>query len=89
MTNDVFIKLGHDVHNFEFNYKLVEVTGINHPVTIICDYHGEFTMTPNAHINFKMRCPKCAIEEKIEAKTRALKKKIVDKYVADMPLKYQ
>lgn len=58
-TNESFKIKANKVHQFEFDYSLVEYKGSGSKVKIICLTHGVFEMTPNAHINGKQGCPKC------------------------------
>lgn len=50
-----------DVHGDEFIYSKVEYHGTHTPVVIICRTHGEFSITPKAHLQRKQKCPHCSI----------------------------
>lgn len=56
-----FIKRSNSVHNFEFDYSLVDYINSYTKVKIICKKHGVFEQTPNAHINGQ-KCKKCVID---------------------------
>ena len=58
-TNDDCIKLFNDVHNFIYDYSLVNFVNNNTKVKIICPKHGIFEQLPPNHIFLKQGCPKC------------------------------
>ena len=60
MNTEEFIKKAKEVHGDKYDYSKVEYVKSNEKVCIICPIHGEFWMTPNAHITAKHNCPKCA-----------------------------
>lgn len=55
-----FIEKARKIHGDKYDYSKVVYRNSAKGVTIICPEHGEFTMTPNCHINMKNGCPKCA-----------------------------
>jgi len=57
-TNDEFIKKSNIIHNFEYDYSLVEYKNSYTKIKIICKKHGEFSQTPHHHSN-GVGCPKC------------------------------
>ena len=54
-----FIKKANDVHNFKYNYDLIEYVNRNTKINIICNNHGRFNQTPHNHLWGK-GCPRCA-----------------------------
>jgi hypothetical protein len=46
-----------------YDYSLVNYTGFNDKVVIVCKVHGEFTQTPSAHTKGQ-GCPTCGIEQR-------------------------
>lgn len=54
----LFVKNAHRVHGDKYDYSLVEYTGNEHPVKIICKEHGEFIQIPRTHLKGG-QCPKC------------------------------
>lgn len=56
--DDVYNKLGK-----HYNYSKVKYVRNNVKVTLICDKHGEFSVTPNKILTRGDGCPKCAIEK--------------------------
>lgn len=47
-----------NIHSNNYDYSLVNYTGIFNKVKIICKKHGTFEQTPDSHINGS-GCPKC------------------------------
>ncbi|MFZ4795987.1 MAG: hypothetical protein ACOYMA_00740 [Bacteroidia bacterium] len=58
-NNDSFVKKAINIHGDSFDYSKVEYKSAREKVCIICPQHGEFHQTPDKHINFKQKCPKC------------------------------
>lgn len=61
MKNDrlkKFIDKSNKKHNKKYNYSKVHYINSTEKVCIICKKHGEFWMTPSAHLNGQ-KCPKC------------------------------
>lgn len=46
------------VHNFQYDYSLVNYKCSTEKITIICKNHGEFNQLPDAHLKGQ-GCPKC------------------------------
>lgn len=61
ITNEQIIESFREVHLNKYDYSLVEYTTMHNKVKIICETHGIFEQTPNAHIRQKQDCPKCSI----------------------------
>jgi len=59
-TNDDCIKIFNDIHNFIYDYSLVNFINNNKKIKIICPVHGIFEQTPSNHIFLKHGCPKCS-----------------------------
>lgn len=58
-TIEDFIEKAKAVHGNKYDYSEVNYTNNSTKVCIICPVHGEFWMTPNAHLSAKHNCPKC------------------------------
>jgi len=54
-----FIDKAKEVHGDKYDYSKVNYINSSTKVCIICPEHGEFWMTPCAHIYSKQGCPKC------------------------------
>ena len=67
-NDDEFIKKARKVHGDKYDYSKVEYVNNRTKVCIICNRHGEFWQTPNAHLNGQ-GCPKCGDERIASAKT--------------------
>jgi very-short-patch-repair endonuclease len=60
---DYFKELSNKIHNFKYDYSLVDIRNTRSHVKIICNNHDEpfiFKQTPYCHINRKQGCPLCA-----------------------------
>ena len=58
-TTEEIIKKAKNVHGDKYGYSKTIYINARTPVIIICPEHGEFTSTPDNHINKKSGCPKC------------------------------
>jgi len=58
-NRSIFIEKASIVHNNVYDYSKVEYVNSKTKVIIICKTHGEFLVTPNNHINNKVKCPEC------------------------------
>jgi len=54
-----FIKRSLDAHGYQYDYSKVSYVNNKVPVILICKEHGEFTITPHAHLSAKSGCPFC------------------------------
>jgi len=63
LTTDDFIMKAKAIHNYKYNYSLVDYTGNKTKVKIICPIHGEFEQRPDLHLSGK-GCYKCGIIKK-------------------------
>lgn len=59
-TTAEFIELARKIHGDKYDYSKVEYIAYNQKVCIICQQHGEFWQTPEAHLKGKI-CPKCTV----------------------------
>lgn len=57
---DDFIRKSIKVHGYKYDYEKVNYVNNKEKVCIVCPEHGEFWQTPDAHINQKQGCYKCA-----------------------------
>jgi len=51
ITTKEFIEKARKIHGDKYDYSMVEYHKATEKVCIICPEHGEFLMTPNAHLN--------------------------------------
>jgi very-short-patch-repair endonuclease len=63
MKNEIFITKALEKHGNKYNYSLVDYKNNKTKIDIICDSHGKFSQTPNAHLNGQ-RCPGCSALER-------------------------
>lgn len=59
LTTKEFIEKARKVHGYKYNYSKVEYKDSHTKVSIICPIHGEFSQTPNNHLNGQ-QCPFCS-----------------------------
>jgi hypothetical protein len=57
-TRDKFVEKAIKIHGDRYDYSLVEYSGANVKVTIVCSIHGEFLQKPGSHV-FGAGCPTC------------------------------
>ena len=58
LDNDEFIKKAIKIHNDAYDYTLIKYISARKKICIICNKHGMFMQTPNAHLNGQ-GCPVC------------------------------
>lgn len=61
LTTEVFIEKSIIKHNNKYDYSKTEYINAKTKINIICKEHGNFTQTPNSHLN-GTGCPKCGIK---------------------------
>lgn len=54
-----FVEKAKSIHGNKYDYSKVEYVNSKTKVRVICPKHGEFTVTPNAHITGGIGCPLC------------------------------
>lgn len=59
MKNEIFITKALKKHGNKYNYSLVDYKNSKTKINIICNIHGEFSQTPNSHLNGR-GCPECS-----------------------------
>jgi len=81
LTTKTFIEKAKQVHGDKYDYSLVDYTGTENKVKIICSKHGEFEQTPHKHLQ-KSGCQICGGNKKYITKTFIEKSKEIhgDKY---------
>ena len=62
-NKDEFIKKAKSIPGDKYDYSKVEYVNWKTKVIIICPVHGEFTQTPNSHLNGN-GCPKCGVKKR-------------------------
>ena len=60
LTTEEFIEKAKNIHGDKYDYSKVIYIDYNTPVIIICEKHGEFLQTPDAHLQGK-GCQSCSI----------------------------
>ncbi len=58
LTTEKFINKSNIIHNFKYNYNLVEYKGIKEKVSIICPIHGKFLQIAASHLK-NHGCSRC------------------------------
>jgi hypothetical protein len=58
-TKSEFIEKANIIHNFKYDYSLIEYKNRHSKILILCPDHGGFLQKPNNHLN-KQNCPSCA-----------------------------
>jgi len=53
-----FVQRSEIIHNYKYDYSLVEYINAHTKVKIICPNHGIFEQSPNSHLQ-NVGCPKC------------------------------
>ena len=71
--NKSFISKAKEIHGEKYNYSNVEYVNSRTKISIICEEHGEFEQTPNAHThkNKPQGCPKCGNIQKSKTNTKS------------------
>jgi hypothetical protein len=59
-TTEQFIKDANIVHNYAWNYSLVEYVSSHKKVIIMCNLHGKFSQKPSSHLSGN-GCPRCKL----------------------------
>lgn len=62
-TVNEFINIVNNIHENKYDYSKFIYNGSNIKGVIICKLHGEFSITPSAHISQKQGCKICGIEK--------------------------
>lgn len=68
----IFLRDAKKIHGDKFDYSLVEYSGNNTPVKIICSHHGVFEMAPYTHKISKTGCSLCSYKQNNDKKTKPL-----------------
>jgi hypothetical protein len=59
-TTEEFIVESNNIHNFKYDYSLVNYKSAHKKIKIICPEHGIFEQTPNSHLRGN-KCMKCEL----------------------------
>lgn len=62
-TEQYFLKKAKEKYSDKYDYSKVDYKTFTSPITVICPIHGEFTTTPDNHLNSVTGCPKCSREK--------------------------
>ena len=69
LTKDLFEERARVVHGDKYDYSQVDYKDSKIKVKVICQVHGVFEITPNAHVSSKQGCRRCK-ESKGETRIR-------------------
>jgi len=72
LTKNEFVNKANVIHNFKYNYEIVDYKNHMKKIKIICTEHGIFEQTPNNHLKGK-GCPKCC-KNRIYSKDEIIEK---------------
>jgi ferredoxin-like protein FixX len=61
-NTDEFIEKSRKVHGDKYDYNQTKYIGARNKIIITCPIHGNFTQSPNSHLNGG-GCPDCAIQQ--------------------------
>ena len=61
LNNELFIEKSNIIHNNKYDYSKTNYTLYDTAVQITCPIHGNFTQTPDSHLQGK-GCPKCGFQ---------------------------
>ena len=86
-----FVNQAREVHGDTYGYDDFDFQGMHEKGMITCKIHGNFPMTPHAHITNKQGCPKCGILKRAKSRLKfntetykeEIKKTHGDKYILD------
>lgn len=67
---NTFLERAMHIHHNQYDYSKVEYIVQHKKVIITCLIHGDFQQTPNAHINGKQGCPRCAHQKRVNSRKR-------------------
>lgn len=84
-TTDLFINKADKVHNYKYNYSLVNYINSKTKIKIICSNHDNdfiFEQLPNAHLQGQ-GCSKCSNNNKYDTKTFVAKAKFIHNNLYD------
>lgn len=59
MNKELFLRRARVIHNNKYDYSKVEYKAVKEKVNIICPVHGEFSQTPDSHLQGQ-QCSKCS-----------------------------
>lgn len=77
LTQEQFIEKTKQIHGNEYDYSKAEYINAKTKINIICSKHGEFTQTPDCHLQGQ-GCPKCK-NEKIGEKNKFTQEQFIEK----------
>lgn len=82
-TTTSFIEESKTKHKDKYDYSLVEYTGCNNLVSIICPIHGKFMQKPYIHV-WGRGCPNCGIESSIKNRRNT-----TENYIKEASIKHK
>ena len=77
-STDQFINEANAIHGDKYDYSSVDYQQTHTKVTIICPTHGDFEISPVAHLSQKQGCKQCGYEANSK-----LFRKTIDRFITD------
>lgn len=77
-----FLKKARDIHGNTYDYSNTQYVNARTKVKINCKVHGEFTQTPDSHVNKKSGCIKCGHKKVSEYQKANRKRVTVDDFIS-------
>lgn len=59
LSQEEFIKKANLIHNYRYDYSLVDYKNARTKIEIICKNHGKFEQKPKDHLHQRQGCPQC------------------------------
>lgn len=69
LTHEQFIERCNSIHGSKYSYNDVAYEGSFNKITLSCEHHGSFEITPTAHLSGR-GCHKCGVARKNAEKTK-------------------
>ena len=86
MSQETFIERCSKLYAGKYDYSKVNYINSKTKITIICPIHGEFTKTPNDHLN-GYGCPKCSMEQR-KVPNKLTTEQFIEKALSKHGVKY-
>lgn len=77
-STEKFVKKANIIHDYKYDYSLVEYSGVKNKVIIICPIHKNFMQTPTNHLS-GFGCLQCGIENRAKKKVIDAKNVFIEK----------
>ena len=77
MSQHDFVKRANEIHNYKYDYSLLDYKGGSKKIDIICPIHGVFTQDPFSHLSGH-GCPTCS-NERLSLRFRSNTEEFIEK----------